>query len=502
MISTIVLARLLSPADFGLVAMVTTFSLLLMNFGLNGFTEAVIQKEDIDHRLASNLFWISVGAGLVLTIGFAGGGSVLAWFYHDPLVARIAADVSLTILLTSAQVLHLALLKRAMCFSQVSANDFISRALSIAVSIILAWRGFGYRSLVYGIVAQPFISTIGAWWLCRWVPGPPSRAQGTRTMLRFAMHVYARFSFNYSTRNTDNVLVGWRFDAQSLGFYKKAYDLFALSAGLFVTSLTAVAISALSRLRRDPVEYRLFFVRALTVVALIAMGLSGDLTLIGRELIRVLLGPGWQSAGRIFTFFGPGIGAMLVYATTDWLHLSLGRPDRWFRWSIFEYAVTALLFVVGLHWGPAGVALAWTVSFWILAIPAFWYAGRPIQFAIGNVISVVWKFTLASMLAGGASALILERMRSVVVVRSSFGAFVEILLASVVFGGLYLSGVILLHRGCAPIRQLAALMREMLPGGVFRAPRVPREHPESIVVLTATVLKSSEQPSADVLVGK
>src|SRR4029077_17082625 len=111
MISTIVLARLLTAADFGLVTMVTTFSLLLMNFGLNGFTEAAIQREDLDHRLASNLFWISVSAGLVLTIGFAAAGSVLARFYHDPLVARVAIGISPTILITSAQVMHLALLK-------------------------------------------------------------------------------------------------------------------------------------------------------------------------------------------------------------------------------------------------------------------------------------------------------------------------------------------------------------------------------------------------------
>src|SRR5947207_2467028 len=82
--ATMVLARLLAPADFGLVAIVTTFSLLLMNFGSNGFTEAVVQREEIDHNLASNLFWINVGLGLVLTIVFAGAGAVLARFYGDP----------------------------------------------------------------------------------------------------------------------------------------------------------------------------------------------------------------------------------------------------------------------------------------------------------------------------------------------------------------------------------------------------------------------------------
>src|ERR1700739_1621293 len=101
-ISTVVLARLLTPRDFGLVAMVTTFSLLLMNVGVNGFTEAVIQWNEINENLVSNLFWINLAIGVVLTIAFAGVGQLLARFYRDPLVAQVAEGVSLTILITSA----------------------------------------------------------------------------------------------------------------------------------------------------------------------------------------------------------------------------------------------------------------------------------------------------------------------------------------------------------------------------------------------------------------
>src|SRR6185295_4720159 len=110
MIATVILARLLAPADFGLVAMVTTFSLLLMNVGFNGVTEAVVQREQIDHGLASNLFWITVGVGVVLTIAFAGAGSLLARFYGDPRVGPVAVAMSGTILLSSISVMHLALL--------------------------------------------------------------------------------------------------------------------------------------------------------------------------------------------------------------------------------------------------------------------------------------------------------------------------------------------------------------------------------------------------------
>src|SRR5215831_14669115 len=120
-ISTVMLARLLTPADFGVVTMVTTFSIFLVNFGINGFTEALIQCEEIDQYTASNLFWLNWGAGLVLAGAFAALGSLLARFYHSPPVANVAVAMAVAIAIPAASVIHLALLKRAMRFKAVSA---------------------------------------------------------------------------------------------------------------------------------------------------------------------------------------------------------------------------------------------------------------------------------------------------------------------------------------------------------------------------------------------
>lgn len=472
-IATVVLARLLAPADFGLVAMVSTFSLLLTNCGLNGFTEAIIQREEMNHTLASDIFWISVGVGLFLTLGFAAAGSLLVRFYHNSLVEPVAVGMSIAIFITSSSVVHLALLKRALLFSRLSANDICSRAASVSVSILLGWAGYGYWALVGGTVAQALTQSIGAWILCRWIPGRPRRATGLVSMVWFALNVYAHFTINYFGRNTDNLLVGWRFGAQTFGFYKKAYDLFALSAGQLTAPLTNVAVAALSRFRTNCIRYKQLLLRAIAVAAFVGMGVGADLTLVGKDVIRVLLGPGWAPAGRLFTFFGPGIGIMVLYHTHGWIHLSIGKADRWFRWGILEYAVTALLFVVGLHWGPEGVAVAWTASFWILTIPALWYAGKPIQLGITPVIAAVWKYVVASSLAAGASAVLMRSLPSLVVVSGIRAALTRIVITSLVFLTLYLSSVILLYRGLAPLRLVARLLREMTPAGRSSAPPQP-----------------------------
>ncbi len=463
LVSTVILARLLTPADFGVVAMVTTFSLLVANFGLNGFTEAVIQFEGVDHYTASNLFWLNSGAGLLLAIAFMAAGSLLARFYGNPLVAKVAAGLSVGIFIAAVSVIHLALLKRAMRFAATSTNDVVGRVVNTVVSILLALRGWGYWALVAGIVAQQLSVTIGAWWLCRWVPSLPRRTGKTGAMVRFAGKVYGQFSVSYSMLNLDNLLVGWQFNAVALGFYKKAYDLFALSASQLTAPLNNVALASLSRLNQDHVRFRRYLTNSLGIIAFVGMAVSADLTLVGKDVVRLVLGAKWSESGRIFQLFGPGIGVMLLCNTVGWIHLSVGKPGRFLRWTLFQLAATACLFLLALPWGPEGIAAAWSISFWTLLIPGFWYAGRPIGFGVSALTAPTWRYVVAALVAGLITAAII-RGTPVWGTPSGTGAALNaIVIISAVFVAFYLGSVILLHRGLAPLRQLASLLRELTP---------------------------------------
>ncbi len=475
MIGTVVLARLLMPADFGVVTMVTTFSLLAVSAGQIGFPEAVLQREQIDHTLASNLFWINLGVSSLLTIAFAAAGSLLARFYHDPRVARVAMAMSLTIVLTSVSVLHLGLLKRAMCFTAVSATSIAAGATSVIVSVSLAWARWGYWALVAGAVTLPLAQSIGVWSVCRWVPSLPRRANGTGSAMAFATHVYGRFSVDYFARNLDNLLVGWRFGSASLGFYKKAFDLFSLPANQ-IFSAYSVAVATLSRLNGDRVKYQRYFLGGLSALAIVGMAVGADLTLVSKDLVLLVLGPRWEPSGQIFMFFGPGIGMMLIYLTHGVIHLSIGTPSRWFRWGIIEFVVTGALFLLALPWGATGIAAAWTASFYILTVPALWYAGRPVQLSVKPMVGAVWRFAVASLLAGLACAAIVRQLPSLAAAEGAMGAFIRIVSTSVVFVVLYVGAIILLHGGFAPIVEFSGILKEMAPWKkASRATAVPCE---------------------------
>jgi len=257
----------------------------------------------------------------------------------------------------------------------------------------------------------------------------------------------------------------------ALGYYKKAYDLFALSASQLTVPLNNVALAALSRVKDDPARFRRHLARSLEIIAFIGMALGGDLTLVGKDVVRLVLGPKWMESGRIFELFGPGIGVMLLYSTIGWIHISIGKPGRFFRWMLFESAFTALLFVLALPWGPAGIAVAWSVSFWILLIPAFWYAGRPIEFGASQLMAAVWKYGVASLTAGWVTTIAVRRLGFLAIPASAGAALEGIIVISLVFLSLYLVAVIILHRGCSPLRQFGSLLLELAP--VSRTPDLP-----------------------------
>jgi len=358
---------------------------------------------------------------------------------------------------------HLALLKRAMRFSLVSANDIAARLLSVFIAISLAWAGWGYWALVAGAVVLPLSTCIGAWMLCRFTPSLPCRHPGTASVFRAALNIYGFFAVNYFSRNTDNLLVGWRFGSAALGFYKRAYDLFVLPANQLLFPVSAVALPTLSRLADDRDKYIHYLLRSLAILAFVGMGLGALFTLIGRDLILVLLGPRWAESGRIFTLFGPGIGAMFISGTWSWVHISIGRADRCLRWGIVEFVLTAACFLVALPWGARGIAFAWTASIWILSVPAFWYAGKPINVGAASFIKSVWRCVLAAAIAGCGTAFIISRFSWRAFSTDALDALLRILGTTVLFAGCYLVAIVILHGGLEPVQLVTRLIPEFLP---------------------------------------
>jgi PST family polysaccharide transporter len=163
---------------------------------------------------------------------------------------------------------------------------------------------------------------------------------------------------------------------------------------------------------------------------------------------------------------------MMVNGIHGWLHVSLGRADRYLSWGIIEWVATVALFFAGLPWGPRGIAVAWGVSFWALTVPALVYGGKPIGLTLGPVMGAMWRYVAAALAAGGTLGWGLAHISWLSGAEGMRGALARIAIDSAAFAGVYIAAVVVLHGGAAPLRQVRKLMGE-LQGRKPAGPAVP-----------------------------
>ncbi len=460
MIGTFWIARLVIPSDFGLVTMVTVFSLLLQNLGENGFTEYVLQKDKLDHQQVSNLFWLNCGFNTCLAVSFILFAPIIAWCYHEPRLYHISIAMSLCIVLGALPVQHLALLKRNMSFFRTSMNEVTSGLLSTVIAIAFAKAGFGYWAIVIRRVAMPFFMAIGGWVLCPWIPGLPKKSEDTYSILRFVFDTYGNFTVTYVSRNLDKLLIGKYYGVSSLGYYDRAYHLAMLLPNQLAGSLSSVSITTLSKLKDDKKRYKRNYKKILSIITFVAIPLSITLALTGQELVILLLGAQWETAGEIFRYFAPSIGLMIIHATSGWVHLSLGRADRWFKWGIVRVICASISIIIGLFWGPKGVAAAYSIYMTITLIPALLYAGKPIGVNLSFLLTILWKYMIAGVFSVVFCQFILMIFEEYIVIFKNCNPITSILILSISCIFSYCSFNIFLFRGIEPFNLALELFQE------------------------------------------
>ena len=216
-----VLVRLLVPRDFGLVAMVTTVMGFLRIFQDAGLSTATVQRQEITHAQVSNLFWVNVALGGIITLFVAALAPVVAWFYREPRLIGITLVLSITFVLASSAVQQTALLNRQMRFSVIAMIDVVSLVAGYLIGIGMALSKCGYWALVGATVSQATTKFALTWSISRWRPRLPSRNTHTWHLLTFGANITAGSLIYSLARGADNLLIGRFFGAAAVGLYTR-----------------------------------------------------------------------------------------------------------------------------------------------------------------------------------------------------------------------------------------------------------------------------------------
>ena len=361
-VSTVVLARLLTPADFGLVAMVTAVTGLATSFADFGLSEATIQRKDIDHAQVSALFWINLGIGLCLMLITAALGPLLAWIYREPQIREITFLLSLTFLIGGLRVQPNALLKRQMRFAALAFRDIASYAIAVPVAIFMAWRGAGYWALVALPLTLNTFQMALSWILVRWRPSLPRRATNIRSLLTFGGNVSISYLVTSLNRSADGALVGWYWGAGPLGFYSRAYNLLMLPVRQLSVPAGNVAVPTFSRIQHDPERFARYYLRTAGLIVWICAPLFGFLFVAAAPVIALVLGPQWGGAVPVFQILAISALGQLFLEMSIWMLVSRGLSGRLLKLLLIMSPILICSFSIGLRFGINAVAFAGTVA--------------------------------------------------------------------------------------------------------------------------------------------
>lgn len=403
-LSVVILARLLSPSDYGLFAMVMAVAGVAEIFRDFGLSQAAVQAKSISTEQRNQLFWVNTVIGVVLALlVYFGAWTIAAVFRHEELVPLIQA-LALVFLLNGAATQFRAGLTRSLRFTVLVVIDFVSTVLGLATAVGLALAGFGVWSLVIQVILQSLLVLIASVAVGGWFPGLPTRGVQIGSFLRFGWHMVATQVLTYVGNNADTVTIGLVFGAAPLGNYNRPYQLVMNIANQLRSPISNVAIPVLSRLQDAGHRYWDFarvgqLALGYTLVAGLALATGA-----AAPITDILLGHEWIDSAPILSM----LAAAAIFQTLAyfgyWIYVSKGITAALFKFNLAGVVLKVVFLVGGAFWGVNGVAAGYLISTLIKWPLSLYWIDRSVEKVPIRmfVVAFLRMSALAGLGAGGA----------------------------------------------------------------------------------------------------
>ncbi len=372
-ISTIILVGVLSPDDFGLMAMSMIVIGFLDIFKDFGTSSAIIKEENPSNDLKCSLFWVNVGFGLLIFIIIYFASPFLAELFNSGKVKSVLQILWLSFLITGFSIQQKALLEKELSFQILSLVEIISSAAAFLVAVYLALNGFGVWSLVFQVLSNTFLNTVLIWIFSNWKPGLFFKFSELRKVTTYSSNLVGFNLINYFARTGDYFLIGKFLGDYALGHYYLAYRIMLYPMRNITTVTSRVIFPAFSKIQHENSKLRDAYVRITNSIAIITFPMMTGLALVSFNITEAFFGTNWDTSlvAQIIIILAP-VGALhSITHTVGIIYQVKGKTDWMFKWSLFSSTVTLIGFVIGLNWGIIGVATSYLVTNLLMILPVF-----------------------------------------------------------------------------------------------------------------------------------
>lgn len=400
LLSIVVLSRLLTPADFGLVALASAVSSFLLLFRDLGTGPALIQKRELDAATQTAAFWMNTALGVAMGLALLLASPVIERVMAAPGLAGLLAVLACMFPIVGAAVVHQAVLERDSRFAVIARIEIVSLAIGFAVAVIAAVAGAGAYSLAFQSVAVGTLTTVQLLASSGWKPSRRWSLGRMRDLWGFSRDMLAFNLVNFFARNADSLIVGRFLGAASLGVYSLAYRtmLFPLQNLTFVA--TRALFPVMSRRQTNVSEVAAMFLRSVAVISFFTAPLMTGLFVLREPFVAAVFGDSWHAVADVIAWLAPVGFVQSIVSASGAVFMALGSTRTMLRISVIATIAHVAGFIVGIRWGVTGVAACYFATNAIMAAPTLALVLRCMSANAGALLAAVRRPILLSVAMG------------------------------------------------------------------------------------------------------
>jgi O-antigen/teichoic acid export membrane protein len=422
-----ILARLLNPESFGLIAIAAIFVGFVNLFLDQGFSQAIIQRRELERDHLDTVFWTNVSISVLLTFISIASADLIAKFFTRPDLTSVIRWLSLSFLIGSLNNVQVAILQRNLNFKPLAIRSLIATLGGGVIGVSMALMGFGVWSLVCQQLSNGIIQVLVLWTASDWRPRLSFSPKHFRDLFSFGMNVLGINILNFVVTNGDNLLIGYFLGPVPLGYYNLAYRLLTTVAQLFIGVASSTAMPIFSSIQDDLPRLRNVLYEFVELTNTIAFPVFLGMSVLAPELIIVIFGEQWKASIPVMQILNiVGILQAGFYYNSP-LILAVGKPQLKLWLDVARSIFYFTAFFISVRWGIIAVASSYVISAYIFALITL----RVIKQAVGITIKEYLSNYTTPLTASLIMVLLMLAIKNLLIVHTSIPSIGIIIVATI-----------------------------------------------------------------------
>ncbi|MBW4691602.1 MAG: MOP flippase family protein [Lyngbya sp. HA4199-MV5] len=421
-----ILARLLGPEAFGLIALTSVFLSFLQVFLDQGFGQAIIQRRDLEPEHLDTAFWTSMGMSVFLMGLTCASADLVAAFFKQPLLVPIIRWLSLSFLFTGLDSIQSTILSRELAFKTLATRSLIATVASGVVSVTMAFQGYGVWSLVAQTITNGVVSVAVLWSSTKWRPGFRFSVRHFNELFTYGINIVATNILNFFNRRADDFLIGYFLGPVALGYYTVAYRLLLITTQLLISTMQRISMPVFSKIQDDTERLRRAFFKSIQLTNLVAYPAFVCLSVLAPELITLLFGSQWQASIPVMQILGLVGFLQAGFFYNGPMLMALGKPHWNLRYNLFQAVCNVTCFLIAVRWGIVAVAASYVIRSYATSPVNVWLIRKALHFKVADYLRQYATPILASLVMTASILAAKAILQGTIDPRALFGLYLVI----------------------------------------------------------------------------